>query len=141
MNKVKLEEILLEKHLCCYPPENEAAKIYHQFLLEHPEYDNNETRCKIISEEREEDHYGNGGGVDNTLIIFKYREETDSEYNNRIQEKENFIIQKYTKELNNILREIKNELMNLPDESKERIIYFLKKNIDFYIQNSFLYTK
>ena len=92
MDKIKIQEVLFKKNLCCIPPENEAAKYYHKFLLEHPEYDNNETRCRIDSVERPEDHYGNGGGVDNTLIIFRYREESDSEYNNRIQEKENFIV-------------------------------------------------
>ena len=137
MNKLSVEEVLLRKNLCCYPPENEAAKYYHKFLLEHPEYDNNDTKCRIDSVERQEDHYGNGGGYDNTLIIFRYREESDSEYNKRIEQKECNVINDYNNKFNNVLRDLKVELRYLPDSSKEKIIYEINKNIDYYLKNNF----
>ena len=137
MDKLNIKEILLKKKLVTSNHENEAAKLYHQFLLDHPEYEN-KIECIIESEEREEDHYGNGGGYEYTLIIFKWKEETEEEYNKRISEiKQNLIIE-YTNKFDAILGELYFKLRKLNDiDFNKRIISIINKKIDFYIKNSF----
>lgn len=142
MNKYKIKEVLftkeLTKKLIGCPPENEAAKLYHKFLLDHPEYENDDSiNCQINSEEREEDHYGNGGGIYYTLIIYKWREETDTEYNKRIEELENNLIKEYSDKFNEVLRELNYKIRDIPSITKEKIIYFIQKNIDLYINTNF----
>ena len=88
-NREHVMEVLYSKHLCCYPVENEAAKLFAEWMKNHPEYGIDDVDMKINSVEREEDYYGNGGGVDNTMIIYKTHEETDEEYKNRIEQEEN----------------------------------------------------
>jgi hypothetical protein len=140
MEKQNVKEELFRKHLSCWPPENEAAKLYHRFLKEHPEYEDAPIRCIIDSKEMEEDHYGNGGGVENTLIIYREREETDEEYDRRIKECENQLIDKYSNEivlelthLESSLRKPSNDYLN-----KDRIINELKTNIDKYFKNLYI---
>ena len=50
----------------------------------------------IEREEIEEDHYRNGGGVDETCIIYKRREETAEECAKRVRNEEQEVIQKYS---------------------------------------------
>lgn len=87
-NRKQVVETLYSKHLCCYPAENEASKLFVKWLKEHPEYSVDDVDMEINTIEREEDYYGNGGGVDNTMVIYKTHEETDEEYEKRINEQE-----------------------------------------------------
>ena len=87
-NKQIIRDTLYSEALNCYPPENQAAKIFAKWLTEHPEFTVNDVDMYIDSHKREEDYYGNGGGYDRYVRIFKCREETDDEYNARIAEEE-----------------------------------------------------
>ena len=116
MEKQNVKEELFRKHLSCWPPENEAAKLYHMFLKEHPEYEDVPIRCMIDSKEREEDHYGNGGGVERTLIIYKEREETDEEYDRRIKECEDQLIDNIVEKISKFLKkETKKQPLIIPN--------------------------
>ena len=95
-NPLQVRDILHSEHLCCYLAENQAAKIYAKFLAEHPEFTSKDVDMYIEREEREEDHYVNGGGVDETGIIYKRREETAEEYAKRVRNEEQEVIQKYS---------------------------------------------
>lgn len=135
MNKLKIKDILLEKNLVTCHPENEAAKIYHQFLLDHPEYENC-IECNINTIEREEDHYGNGGGYENTLIIFRWKEETDEEFDKRISEIKMNLCDKYNNKFEILFQELYFELKKLNDSDlNKRIISIINKKIDFYIKS------
>lgn len=140
MEKRTVKEELFRKHLSCWPPENEAAKLYHIFLKEHPEYEDVPIRCMIDTKEMKEDYYGNGGGVENTLIIYKEREETDEEYDRRIKECENQLIDKYSNEIVSELAQLESSLRRLSNEhlNKDRIINELKTNIDKYFKNLYI---
>lgn len=109
-NRQKKEEILYSKSISCWPFEDYAAKEFIKWLGEHPEESVNTARMRIDKYEREEDHYGNGGGWDHYLRIYKEREETTAEYLERINEEENKCIDEY---LNNIQRETKRVLNEL----------------------------
>ena len=98
-NKEHVTEVLYSKHLCCYPAENQAAKLFVEWLKNNPEVSPDDVNMKIKSVEREEDYYGNGGGVDNTMIIFKTRKETDREYKARIKEQEELAINEFMQKI------------------------------------------
>jgi hypothetical protein len=98
-NPLQIKDVLYSEHLCCYPAENQAAKIYAKFLAEHPEFTSKDVDMYIEREEREEDHYGNGGGVDETCIIYKRRDETPEECAARVHKEEQEVIQKYSNDL------------------------------------------
>lgn len=132
---MKVKQILFQKSLCCYPPEEEAAKLFHKFLLDHPEHNIDEIKCKIDSVEREEDYYGNGGGYDNTLTIYTYRNETKEELEKRIKEKENMIINKVWEDFNKALFSLDKYCKDLEIESIRRIYDKITENLDYYFKN------
>jgi hypothetical protein len=109
-NRQKKEEILYSKSISCLPFEDYAAKEFIKWLGEHPEENVNTVRMRIDTYEREEDYYGNGGGWDHYLRIYKGREETTIEYLERISKEENKCIDEY---LDNIKRETKRVLSEL----------------------------
>lgn len=122
-------EILFSKRLCCYPAVEEAAKEFAKFISEHPEYSVDDVRCFIEEKEREEDHYGNGGGIDRTLIIYKERLETQDEYNARIRVEEDNIITRAKGLLCDIFYKIKGMTKELPSDQR---VY---NEITNYMQN------
>jgi len=122
-------EILFSKRLCCYPAVEEAAKEFAKFISEHPEYSVDDVRCFIEEKEREEDHYGNNGGVDRTLIIYRERLETKEEYDNRIRVEEDNIICKLKGVFYNAFRSVKNMTECLPSDKR------VCDEITNYIQN------
>lgn len=122
-------DILFSKRLCCYPAVEEAAKEFAKFISEHPEYSVDDVRCFIEETEREEDHYGNGGGIDRTLIIYKERLETQEEYNNRIRVEEDNIITRAKGLLCDIFYKIKDMTKELPSDQR---VY---NEITNYMQN------
>lgn len=121
-NYQKKENILLQTRLCCYPPENEAAKIYSEFMIKHPELSTKDVDCRIYEEEREEDHYGNGGGVDHTLIIFTKRDETEVEYNERIKKAEDEYINDYFKKISSLTSDLLYQLniRDIPNDDEQK---------------------
>lgn len=106
----QVEDILYSKMLSCYPFEEYAAKEYINYLKWHPEESPDTVHMRIDSYEREEDHYGNGGGYDRYVRIYKTREETDAEYKNRVSEEEKKEIDIYFRtiefETNEVLRRL-----------------------------------
>ena len=87
-NLMNVDDNLYSQLLNCYPPENQAAKIFAKWLADHPEYQISDVDMKIEAIKREEDYYGNGGGYDRYIHIFKRREETKEEYDARIKKEE-----------------------------------------------------
>lgn len=127
-------DILFTKRLSCYPPENEAAKLFAKFLSEHPEYDADEIDCRIESEKQEEDYYGNGGGYERTLVIYKRRLETQEEYNSRIKTEEDSIIKKFKSIFDGLVKGIKKNTEDLPSDQRVygEIINHLQEFINTY---------
>lgn len=101
--KQHVDDILFSQSLNLYPAENQAAKIFAKWLSEHPEYSADDVDMRIDSYEREEDYYGNGGGYDNYVRIFKRRKETDSEYDARIAKEESESLDKFRNGLRHII--------------------------------------
>ena len=92
-------DILHSASLNCYPAENQAAKIFMEWLKNHPEYNPDDVDMRIDSYEREEDYYGNGGGYDRYVRIFKRRKETDAELAARIKDEEDKVFEKFTRDV------------------------------------------
>jgi hypothetical protein len=127
---LQIKDVLYSEHLCCYPAENQAAKIYAKFLAEHPEFTSKDVDMYIACEEREEDHYGNGGGVDRTCIIYKSREETEEECAARVRNEEQEVIHKYSNELFYLARNFSHDLLGRyieveSDENKKKCFEML----------------
>ena len=102
-HKEQVSDILHSEKLNLYPAESQAAKIFAKWLKEHPEYSPDDVDMRIDSYELEEDHYGNGGGWDQFVRIFKRREETDSEYKARITKVESESLDKFRNGLRHII--------------------------------------
>ena len=130
------EEVLLRKSLNCYPAENQAAKIYHEFIINHPELNIKDVDCRIESVEREEDYYGNGGGYDRTLIIFTRRKESETERNERIKTYENQILEKYELSISDLLRNMVHDIKDFSDNSKSEFLHNINKYCDTYIKRN-----
>lgn len=88
-NILRVDDVLHSELLTCHPAESQAAKIFIKWLKDHPEYQESDVDIRIESYEREEDHYGNGGGYDQYVRIFKRRDETQEEHEARIRREEN----------------------------------------------------
>jgi len=104
-NRKRVREVLHSENIVLYPAENQAAKIYARYMAEHPELDMKDINLDIDEEECEEDHYGNGGGVDRTAVICRYHEETDWEYSQRIQQEEDEAYVKLSGKLANVFKD------------------------------------
>ena len=116
-NYKEVQEVLFTKLLVLYPPENEAAKIYAEFMQKHPELNIKDINMRIDEEEREEDYYGNGGGVDRTLVIYKLRRETDGEYNERSRKERLEIVNRFLEGLNEGIRKFQSDIRRMDDKS------------------------
>lgn len=97
--KHTVKDVVFSKRLCSLPFEEYAAKYFHEYVLAHPNENVNDLHCEIVVEEREEDHYGNGGGYDHTFQIYKEREESMNEYTERVAQDEFKMIDSYMKAL------------------------------------------
>lgn len=98
-----VQNVLFSKRLCTYPPENEAARLYVKFLKDN-QYAPEDVEMRIKSEEREENYYGNGGGIENTVEIYQMREESDKEMTARIASEESDVYSFYKSVLESELR-------------------------------------
>ena len=86
--KKQVHEVLLSQSLVTSSYESEAAKIFMKFLREHPKLNEEDVEMDINSWEEEEDYYGHGGGYFHEVEIYTTREETDDEFNKRIDSEE-----------------------------------------------------
>lgn len=131
----EVSDVLYTKSLSCYPPENEAAKIFVDFLEKHPEYSAKDINIRIDSEEIEEDHYGNGGGYEHTAVIFKLRNETDKERSDRIHDDEDILINTYSYDIRNLTYKLLGKLNvdAIPMEERGQLLKRVYKQISVEI--------
>ena len=137
--KLKKTQILLRQRLNTLPYEEQGAKLFMKYCTEHPEYKIDDLHMRVSSEEREEDHYGNGGGFDNFLEIYINAEETDDEYKERIDYLEFKAIKDYERSLEDKTTELRNTLNDGQTDSVDAtiraytIMYdFAKRRLEFY---------
>lgn len=83
--------------------EEEAAKLFIKYLKEHPNENEDELHFNIKKIEREEDHYGNGGGTYRYLNIYKEVEEDDTQFNMRVYEYEKQLYTVFEKHLGELV--------------------------------------
>lgn len=102
--KREVKDILFTQGLSCYPYQKEAFEIITDYLSKHPDINIKELYIDVDEKEVEEDHYGNGGGIQRTLIISKVREETDAEYENRVKTEENTVFKQHFTRIDDELR-------------------------------------
>ncbi len=119
--KQHVDDILFSQSLNLYPAENQAAKIFAKWLKEHPEYSPDDVDMRIDSYEREEDHYGNGGGWDQYVRIFKRREETQAEYDARIAKGEAESLDKFKEKLRFLITDLIHDFSIYPNMVSDAI--------------------
>ena len=125
--KRTMRDVVFSKRLSCIPHEEYAAKYFHEYVINHPEEDVKNLHCEIEKVEREEDHYGNGGGYDYTFIIFKEREENPSEYAERVSHAEFKLIDSYMKALKTLTKKL-NDGFDCKDKVKNELLSELLLN-------------
>lgn len=116
-----MDDILHSESLNCHPAENQAAKIFVKWLKEHPEFNGTDVDMRIDSREREEDYYGNGGGYDKYLRIFKRRKETKEEYEARINSEEEEKFDDFYKHVRRSVSDLIRELNLYPNVVSDEI--------------------
>lgn len=119
--KQHVDDILFSQSLNLYPAENQAAKIFAKWLSEHPEYLADDVDMRIDSYEREEDYYGNGGGYDRYVRIFKRREETQAEYDARIAKGEAESLDKFKEKLRFLITDLIHDFSIYPNMVSDAI--------------------
>lgn len=117
--KLHVTDTLYSKSLDTYPEESQAAKIFAKWLKEHPEY--SEVDMCIKSYEQEEDYMGHFGGTKKYIRIFKWREETDSEYGARIAKEESEALDKFRNKLYFIIKDLINDFSIYPNMDSDEI--------------------
>lgn len=90
-------------------------------VKKHPEHSPDDVDMRIDSYEREEDHYGNGGGWDQYVRIFKRREETDSEYEARIAKGEAESLDKFKEKLRFLITDLIHDFSIYPNMVSDAI--------------------
>ena len=120
-NVMSVRDILYTESLNCYPPENQAAKIFAQWLKDHPECQITDVDMEIEAIKREEDYYGNGGGYDRYIRIFKRREETKEEYDARIKKEEDEKIAEFSTKVYRCVSDLIRELNIYPNVVSQEI--------------------
>lgn len=143
----QVDDILHSESLNCHPAENQAAKIFVKWLKEHPEYNETDVDMRIDSREREEDYYGNGGGYDKYVRIFKRRKETKEEYEARINSEEIARFDEFGKNIrrcvSDLIRElnlypnvVSNEITAKTDEIQNAIIEDVRRCLKAKLQEA-----
>jgi len=136
-NRQRVREVLHSENIVLYPAENQAAKIYAKYMAEHPELDMKDVNLNIDEEEREEDHYGNGGGIDRTAVICRSHEETPWEFNQRVQQEEDEAYVKLSGQLAKVFKDFYHDFdfSRVEPECKDRVRQRLEN-----IMNTAIYT-
>lgn len=98
-------DVLYSSSINTYPSDIDVSRKYAKFLREHPEINEDEIDIHIESREEEEDHYGNGGGIYETMQIIKRRESTDNEYNKQVKDGEKKVVDFYIKKIGWLISE------------------------------------
>lgn len=117
----QVDDILHSEQLNCHPAESQAAKIFVKWLKEHPEYNETDVDMRIDAREREEDHYGNGGGYDYRMQIYKRRKETKEEYEARINSEEDEKFEDFYKHVRRSVSDLIRELNLYPNLVSDEI--------------------
>ena len=89
--------------------EYDAAKAYHEYLTAHPEKEPDEVKMEIEWEEIEEDRYGHGGYEVAWVQLYEERDETDEEYEARIEQAEQQAVSGYREALMETAQDFRNE--------------------------------
>lgn len=126
----QVEKILFKKSLCCYPPENEAAKEFITWLDQHSEYDLYDVSMRIDEVEREEDYYGNGGGYDRTMVIYQYVDETPEMYKQRISQEEDAALSEFREKITHDVYNLINVFNIYPNMYSQTITEHTKEIVD-----------
>lgn len=98
-------DVLYSSSINTYPSDIDVSRKYAKFLREHPDINEDEIDIHIESREEEEDYYGNGGGVYETMQIIKRRESTDAEYNKQVKDGEKKVVDFYSKKIGWLISE------------------------------------
>lgn len=139
---MKIKQIIYTKKLVAFPCEQEAAQLYHQFLKKYPEYDNDDTLMYIQVDEREYDFHGRGGGIERTLIIYKWRDETQQELDNRIKDRDYKIMYRFNEEFDKLFKSLKEWCKDIHEkESIEKIVNSVREYIDYCFKNNYIENK
>lgn len=136
---MKLKEILHKEFVSCTPYEECVAKKFHKYLKDHPELDEDEVRMYVDSKENEEDHYGHGGGVIRTLVIYRWREETQEEIQKRIDDRDLKVMQQFNDDFGKVFKSLQRNCEGIHEkESIEKIYNSEMKCIDYYFKNNYI---
>lgn len=139
---MKIKQIIYFKRLLTFPYEQEALREYHRFLKEHPEYDNENVYSYIQIDERDEDFHGRGDGIERSLIIYKYREETQDELNQRTQERDNKIISSFNEDFWDVFKSLQTNCKDINEkESIKKIVNSVREYIDYCFENNYIESK
>ena len=139
---MRIKEILHREFVSCIPYEECAAKKYHKYLKEHPELNEDDIRMYVDSQEDEEDYYGHGGGVTRTLVIYRWREETQEEINERINERDQKVIDQFNKDFGKVFKSLQKNCEGIHEISSiEKIYNSTQECIDYYFKNNYLESK
>ena len=114
------EEIIFSQSISTYPYEEGAAKLYASFMKNNPQLEGEEIHCRVDKKEREEDYYGNGGGVEYTLIIFRWVKETEEQYQERQKAFINDTLNKFREGIFFPVRNLRSECYDIDDVEKIR---------------------
>lgn len=120
---MKLKEILHREFVSCTPYEECAAKKFHKYLKDHPELDEDEVRMYVDSKENEEDHYGHGGGVTRTLVIYRWREETQEEIQKRIDNRDLKVMQQFNDDFGKVFKSLQRNCEGIHEKESIEKIY------------------
>ena len=97
------ETVIYRCGINTYPQEEDGAKMFAKFMMEHPEYSMDDVRMRLVTKVEEEDYHGHGGGVEYTLEIYQETPETDNEIKERISAAEKKICIAYSEEIGNTI--------------------------------------
>ena len=131
-------DLLFSKQLCTYPYQKETIQLYKQFVKDHPEINEDELDMDVICTEREEDYYGNGGGVDREFRIVRYREETDEEVKKRVEKEEKEVYDQYLPKIEYAVKDIVEALTCFTHDKNEKKVYIddIQKKINDFVSKT-----
>lgn len=126
------EVVLLREDIDTYPKEEGAARAYARYMNEHPQLNMDDIKLRIESEEVEEDHYGNGGGIYHTAIIYTEVPETKDEIENRVATADKKILEAYATEIGDSIKWL---YKTLTAYAPEKDIPYYKEKIEECVKN------
>ena len=135
----KKKIVLYKKVLCTANTAEEAAKLYMKFLEENKDENIDNIHFEITKVEEEEDHYGHFGGVNEYITIYKYGEESDTEYNGRIYEAESYIWGMFEEKLAELTHNFMSAFMSgMTEEQQKENKMKILKNFSNLLENEIM---